>query len=504
MIYKHNYLFSWFGVFILILQLNTACSSTSQIQIDQPETGKKIDLVDCQLSTPELPIRLPAKCGSLTVLENPNDDQGRTIQLHLAVIPAVSRKPVSDPLFFITGGPGQAATQSFVTLSAAFEKIQQNRDIVLVDQRGTGGSHPLNCPLPISGKTFDELSDVEVQDFIQNCLANLNADPRYFTTPFAVDDLDTVREALGYDQINLYGISYGTRVALTYLRQHAEHVRTVILDGVVPNQSFIGLDAARDAQDALDSIFARCAAEVNCHEAFPYINDEFKSLLAELDRQPIHVNLSEPSTGEPIDLSFSREMLGTAIRLLSYTPETAALLPLLIHKAEAEGDYTLLAADYLLVTEQVSDTVSNGLNYAVLCSEDAPFISPNQAGQANAGTYLGNLQTDELLKICASWPKGELPGDYKTPVNSDVPVLLLSGEDDPVTPPENAELASQTLNDSLHIIAPGQGHGVINRGCISQIATKFVDTGTNTYLNTGCVQEIKPLPFFINFSGSQP
>lgn len=485
---------------IILGLLITACApaAPTESRVQPPA----IALESCQLSAPGSAARLPAKCGTLTVYEDRTAGTGRQIDLHLAVLPAVSRSPAPDPLFFLTGGPGQAATESYLQIGSAFNKINQNRDIVLVDQRGTGQSHPLACP-DLPDESLSEFGDEQLTAWLDDCLTQLDADPRFYTTSIAMDDLDQVREALGYQAINIYGVSYGTRAALTYLQQHQAHVRAVILDGVVPQDEALGLDVARDAQRVLDLIFERCNADPACHEAYPNLRAEFDSILTTLDTEPVKLTLPHPVSGGSTELTLTRDTVAVSVRLLSYTPETVALLPLLIHQA-ASGNYNLLAAQALMVDDQLSSSITEGMAYSVQCAEDAPFINTAYAEQANAGAYLGNSMTDGIAQICAAWPRGDIPAGFKQPVVSDVPVLLLSGEADPVTPPANADHAAQTLGNSLHLIAPGQGHNVIFRGCIPTIVADFVESGSVANLQTDCVNDIAPMPFFVNFSGPQP
>jgi pimeloyl-ACP methyl ester carboxylesterase len=319
-----------------------------------------------------------------------------------------------------------------------------------------------------------------------------------------MDDLDQVRAALGYEQINLYGVSYGTRAALTYLDQYPQHVRAVILDGVVAQDIALGLDAAHDAQRALDQIFLRCESLEDCRQAFPNVRSEFQSLLEDLKQQPVQITADHPITGERAEINFTSEKLASAVRLLTYAPETAALLPMLIHTTQASQDLSLLASQYLIVSSQLTDSISEGMNYSIVCAEDVPFFSPDETSQAGSGTYLGNSIVDGLIEVCKTWPRSEIPEGFKEPVQSDVPALLLSGEDDPVTPPQNAERAAGTLPNALHLVAPGQGHNVIYRGCIPRIAGDFIEDGSVQNLDTACVDQIRPMPFFLNFSGPNP
>ncbi|GAB4580656.1 MAG: alpha/beta fold hydrolase [Anaerolineales bacterium] len=481
---------------LLLLVILSACSSSTPPSTPANQT---LPLEDCVLTASDSNPQLDARCGTLTVFENPQTQTGRQIDLHLAVIPAVSRNPAPDPLFFLTGGPGQAATESFLSVQAAFRDINRNRDIVLVDQRGTGQSHPLRCEFP---ENIETDKNTDLAPLLETCLAELDADPTLYTTAIAMHDLEQVRQALGYGQINLYGLSYGTRAALTYLHLYPENVRTVILDGVVPQQVNLGLDVAADAQNALNLIFARCANDPTCAENFPDLPARFNAILTQLDEAPSPVRVTNPISAEMLEFDFTREMFTLVIRFYSYSPETVALLPLLI--STAQEDYTRLASQYLILTADLTATINNAMSYSVQCAEDVPFYTAEQSAQAAEGTYLGEMVSGGLLEICKTWPRGVIPPDFKNPVQSDVPVLLLSGEHDPVTPPANADLAAETLPNSLHLIAPGQGHNVIIRGCLAELAEQFLVNGNFEGLDTTCVNDIEPFPFFINFSGPTP
>ncbi len=498
------------GVLVVAGLLLSACGEAAAplaAAKDAATPAPKLALADCQLTSPGLTASVKAQCGTWTVPEDRAHPEGRKIDLRVAVVAAVSRSPAADPLFFLSGGPGQAATESYVALSGAFDRIRQKRSIVLVDQRGTGQSNALHCPSEAQTDEDFSLDEAQLQaatvQHLKDCLAQLPGDPRFYTTAIAMQDLDEVRAALGYAQIDLYGVSYGTRAAQAYLRQYPAHVRTVILDGVLPQDAVLGLDVARDAQRAMDLIFARCAADAGCHAAFPDVRAEFNALLAALEKAPAQVNLPHPVTGKQMDVRLTRREVALSVRLMSYSPETAALLPLLIHTA-AQGDYAPLAAQSLMVSEDLARSISLGMNLSVVCAEDAPFLTPAAAAQANRDTYLQGAETDSLAQMCALWPHGDIPADYKQPVTSAVPVLLLSGEADPVTPPANADRVAQTLTNSLRVVVPGDGHNVIYRGCLPQLAADFVKNGSVQGLDPACAQHIQPFPFFTTFTGPQP
>lgn len=484
---------------LLIFALLTACSNSGTSSSKRARST--IPLEPCQLAAPDGPARLAAKCGKLTVYENRAAQSGRQIDLRIAVLPAISRTPAADPFVFVTGGPGEAATQDYVLFADAFKHINEKRDILLVDQRGTGQSHPLGCP---SSETDSGNDDAAMEVQVNRCIQQLDADPRLYTTLDAVADLDQVRAALGYDQFNLYGISYGTRVVQTYLAHYPDRVRTVILDGVVSPARPLGLTMASDAQRALDMIFARCAADPSCHSAFPNLAGDLAALIERVDKEPVSVTISHPTTGEPTKVEVNRSTLAAAIRLFSYAPETAALLPLLIHSARASGDLSHLAAQAQIVTRQLEGSLSIGLHHSVVCSEDVPFYAnaaPLAEGEKRA--YMGE-QYKELERLCKYWPSRPVPAESLAPVKSSVPVLLLSGEADPVTPPLNAEQVAAAYPSSLLLVARGQGHGIVTRGCTHRVATDFVEKGALKDLDVACVKDIQPMPFFLTLTGTAP
>ena len=457
----------------------------------------------CQIGMPDSALHKQAQCFTLTVPENYAKPTGKHIRLHIAVLKAHTGKPAPDPLFFIAGGPGEASTQAYVQEAAAFERIRASHAIVLVDQRGTGDSNPLDCP---SGPDTPAIpSPAEIQQQTETCLKQLPGDPRFYTTTVAVRDLDAVRTALGYAEINLYGISYGTRVALEYLREFPQHVRSVILDGVVPPDWNVGETAPQTAQQALDKIFQRCADERGCQRAFPDLPATFARLEHKLKQSPISVNLRDSLNAAPLTQTLSWETAAGAVQLLSYVSDTAALLPLLIHQAGVAHDYAPLLANAQYLSGQLSGAVALGMHAAVLCTEDLPFYpAGNTAQKAAAATYLGAAPLTLLSESCAHWPRGVMEPDFKKPVVSDKPVLLLSGADDPITPPANAAHVARTLANSLALVIPGQGHGNAWRGCVPQLMADFVQQASLKNLDGACVQKIKPFPFFTRFTGPGP
>lgn len=485
-----------------LLMMLACCGLAHAAVSAKPDPG--LTFTPCQIGLANTLLHMQAECTSLSVPEDYTRPDGKHIRLHIAVLRAQTAKPAADPLFFIAGGPGEASTQAYPQEAAAFEDLRSERAIVLVDQRGTGESNPLNCP-EVS-QSLAPATSTEVSQQTKACLAQLSGDPRFFTTSVAVKDLDAVRAALGYKEIDLYGISYGTRVALQYLRDYPEHTRSVILDGVVPPDWNVGESAAQDAQRAWLRISMRCALEdPACHKAFPDLPSVFLKLEQALKQHPASVHLRNPLTGAPEAATLDWPTAASAVQLLSYTSETAALLPLLIHQAGVEHDYAPLLANAELVNRQINGAVALGMHAAVLCTEDVPFYPPALPDSpAIVDTYMGSAAVSELMQSCAHWPRGVMAPDFKKPVISAKPVLLLSGEDDPITPPANAALVARTLSNSLSIVLAGQGHGNAWRGCVPRLIEQFIRQASVTNLDTACIKKLKPFPFFTSFTGPGP
>jgi len=460
-----------------------------------------IKLDDCRLSHREALPTIAARCGRLAVAENPDVPTARRISLAIAVVPAISRKPRPDPLYLLAGGPGQSAREAFVAVAGAFTAVRRDRDIVLVDQRGTGGSSRLDCELPGDDLDRPEPRPEDLHRLAQDCLRRLPGDPRFYTTSVAVRDLEAVRAALGHERINLYGVSYGTRVAQHYARRYPRRARALVLDGVVPPTLALGPGMALDAQRALELGFARCSAEPACREAFGDPRLSFQALLGRLEGSAVPVGFRDPVTGLPRQLAFGREHLVLATRLLSYGTSTAALLPLLIDRA-ARDDLAPLAAQAAMIAPRLRGELAYGMHNAVVCTEDLPFVDALTVDRAALSrTYFGTAPLDGLLALCRDWPRGLLDADLKAPLRSDVPALLLSGEADPVTPPAYGALAARGFSDVRHLVLAGQGHGQFATGCVPQLLRRFLELGTTRELDTRCAALARAAPFFLDFNG---
>ncbi len=462
-----------------------------------------VELEDCRISAgPGYP-GLKARCGILLRPLDPDDDNSPLIDLNVAVIPALTLEPEADAFVPIAGGPGGSTIEFYAAWSGAFENVRRDRDIVLLDQRGTGSSAPLDCELD-EDVVAGEYSAEETLAATRECLARLPHDPRYFTTSVAVRDLEALRVALGYAAFNVYGSSYGTRVAQHYARRYPGSTRSVILDGVVPPTLPLGPDIAIEAQRALDAIFARCAESAECAAAFPELETRFAVLKALLEAEPATLELPHPTTGRPVEARFGAPELAGAVRLLSYHPSSIALIPLLVAEA-ADGNLAPLVAQHLLSSSAMADALSFGMHNAVVCTEDVPFIDVSDETRAElAQTYIGPLMLDALQTICSAWPAGVIDADLREPLEGELPVLLLSGEADPITPPAYAELAAAGLRNAAHLVGRGQGHGLAPRGCVPRLLGEFVASASVAELDTDCLDRQHAMPFFLDFTGPAP
>jgi pimeloyl-ACP methyl ester carboxylesterase len=470
-----------------------------------PPSSASLNLSSCQLEHPQRLTVVAADCGELRVPENPDRPSGRQIALFVARIPATNRHKQPDPVFVLAGGPGMAATTFYVTVAPVFTRIHRDRDIVLLDQRGTGRSNPLSCP----GEAATELESdqQEIADDARRCLAQLGtkADVAQYTTSVAVKDLDRLRQALGYEQINLYGVSYGTRVAQQYLRRFPSHTRSMVLDGVVPPELSLGASMALDAEHSLERILARCARQSECRNRLGDPAQDYHALWAMLKSHPVPVSVADPTSGAPTNFNFTTFHLASVLRLSIYSTELTALLPLLLHETHATQDFSRLAAQFLLLTRSYTGVVAVGMNNTVTCTEDMASFDPGSVDRAKLeNTFLGTAQLDGLLTICKLWPQGPIDADFHAPLRSSAPALLLSGSDDPVTPPAYAELVHRELPNSLHVVLQNFGHGQLAAPCVDRVMDQFIRSGSVAGLDAACTRADKPTPFFITLNGPPP
>jgi pimeloyl-ACP methyl ester carboxylesterase len=439
-----------------------------------------------------------AYCTDFDVPEDWDTPTGRHIQLRVAIVRSTAAHSQGDLVTYLAGGPGGAATEEYPALASAFAPLRQRRDILLVDQRGTGASNALSC-----APSADEVQDIaDSRQLTQNCLTKVrqHAAPEYYTTTDATRDLEAVRQALGAPLLNLYGVSYGTRLAQQYAGRYPAAVRSVALDSVLPNPLVLGSEHARNLEQALRALFALCTFDDQCKQNF---GDTYATLYRLRDRlrtHPERLSLRDPNNYEPLQLELNAQDLVAIVRLYAYSGVTASLLPLMLHEAD-QGNYAPLLSQKKLLSDSLGVQISGGMELSVICTEDADLLTP-QPDDAN--TLLGDSFQTRLKAACSVWPKGKRPADFHRPWVSSLPVLILAGQYDPVTPPAYAEQVLQSLSQARVLLAAGQGHGVLAAGCMPRLVSEFFDEPDPTKLNALCLEALGDTPAFVDFNGAPP
>jgi pimeloyl-ACP methyl ester carboxylesterase len=468
----------------------TACSN------DAPP-ARTLALATCRLPS----VESDAQCGTLEVWENRATRQGRRININVAVIPARLRSREPDPIVLFAGGPGQSAVALAAQVMPIFTKLNDTRDILLVDQRGTGQSNPLDCDDDEDQPLQSMFEDALPERLVEGCLQSLDADPSQYATPEAVADMEEVRAALGYDKLNLWGGSYGTRVALEYLRRHGEHVRSVVLDGVAPSTMKLPLSFVTDGEAALERLVRDCEGEVLCHRSYPGLRQTIERLRGDLSRRPLRAAIQDPRTGERDTIRVNENVFLSGLFRPLYVAELASLLPYGV-EAAARGDFNPLLAQNLEFSDDVSQNLSLGMHLSVICTEDIPRVTEQDLASAGSA-FFGRALIDDFVRACGAWPRGKLPADFYDPVKSDVPVLILSGGIDPATPPRHGDEVARTLTHATHLVAPHLGHGVSLHGCAPRLIDAFVRKASAEGLDAKCLERI-PRPLFLLPLGPLP
>ncbi len=481
-----------------------AQASTTAVPVAPRKLGS-LAFQPCTLSQNYSVASVEAQCTTLKVPLDYAHPQGQHIELAIAWVPPKD-DGAPDPVFMLAGGPGQSARDSFPQIAGAFDDVLKKRGVILLDQRGTGASHPLTCKdesgkNSVVEKESDDSPDA-VRRFTARCRDQLsrNTDLRFYTTTDAIQDIDTVRAAIGVGQINLVGVSYGTRVAQQYARRYPSHTRTVLLDSVVPNELILGNDFARNLEEALDANFKRCASVPDCSTRMGNPREHLNALLKQLDAAPVPVNYRDPMTNQPLHENLTRGHLAVIARMYAYMPILAASLPLTLSEA-SNGHYESLMAQAKMMSGTLSESIMPGMQFSVMCAEDADQM---QADPAYAGSVLGNELVDTMRAQCEVWPKGARPADFHQPFKSTLPVLVLEGEFDPVTPPRYGEQVVKNLPNGRLLVLRGQGHNVIPVGCMPKLMARFIDTASAKSLDASCLEKLPYAPPFTSYNGWEP
>ena len=445
-----------------------------------PNTGKGIDLKVCDTQG------LKAECGKLAVYEDRAAQSGRMIEINFVRVQASGSPVQPDPLFYFTGGPGGAGTEQYGLAASMFAEINQHRDVVFFDQRGTGESNKLLCP--------EIQEDESTEDYVKRCLDDLPGDPRFYTTTIAVDDVDDIRQALGYEKINLYGVSYGVTAAQVYMNRYPEHVRSATLDhGTLLQISFTDV-MARNSQIVLDRVLERCQAEPSCRKKYPDLENEFASLLKALE-QPVQTGQFDPNTSRPVVLT--RSIFNVTLHNQIMSASASAQLPSLIHAA-AGGNWDPLANKYLQLTMLYPEQQYMVMPQMIWCFEDwAVGTSEGIARLGGDSYYLETaLEGQKIYEAgCKLLPDPGESAHHGPALPSDIPVLLFSGDSDPQNPPENVAGYQEIWPNSLDVVQPGVSHIYSPAPCWNSIMAAFVASGSVEDLPLACV-EASQMPDF--------
>ena len=446
-----------------------------------------------QLTSPcQLPgVAQPARCGALSVLENPKRADSRRLAIHFAVIPASSGKALPDPIVVLMGGPGEMAIESASLYVGQFASLLSDRDLLLVDQRGTGQSAPLECHLFSPADPAASVRDFFPPAAVSKCVSKLEktADLTRYTFPYFASDLEQVRQALGYGPLNLFAGSFGTRAAQSYLRQYPQSVRTTYLGSPVPIDAGGPLDFARTEQVALDHTFERCTADAACRAAFPNLRDDLQQLVKRLDAGEVRVDV--PGVPNPVVLSRGR--VAEWVRSRLYRPHDAAALPWFLHRAYA-GDWSPIVDNMLSHARDIEEDLGFGLFFAITCSEDVPFLDEKDVAANTRGTFLEDYRLRQQQAACKLWPRAELPAGCRQPIRSAIPTLFVTGDLDGGTPLWFTDRVAQGFSNHVTVVVQGQGHTEWNE-CVARKYEQLVRSGSVRGLNSPSCPPIPPPPF---------
>jgi pimeloyl-ACP methyl ester carboxylesterase len=487
----------------------SAPASAKPVKPAPPATMKmgRLTLTACELKRLNSSATTPAFCAKFPVPENRADPRSRRIDLKLAILKSDSTVPDKDLVVYLAGGPGQSAIQTYPELAPAFAPLLKHHDVLLLDQRGTGGSNPLDCPVvekQMKQLGASDLTLAQRVEQVNKCASEVEkkSDPRHYTTTDAIADLEAVREALGATKLNLIGVSYGTRVAQHYAAAHPEAVRSIVLDGVVPNQMVVGETFAEALEGSLKLQSAACSETPACRQAFGDWYATLQQLHATLkDEAPQQVTFDDPYSYKPVTKTLTADNLVGVVRMFSYSTITAALLPLAIDEA-ARGNYAPLMGQSKLLSGDLSESMQGGMQLSVICTEDAPLMKPRPQ---DTDLLLGTELIDGLLAECKVWPHDPMPKDFHAPFKSSIPTLLISGERDPVTPPGYADEVLKGLSNGRSLVVKGLGHAEpMYAGCMPDLVDKFITGLEPKKLDAHCLDKIGPIPAFVNFNGAAP
>jgi pimeloyl-ACP methyl ester carboxylesterase len=483
-----------FPVILLAASVESVSLGPLPLAAQSPATAR-LDLSPCHIDG----LAEEILCGIHEVFEDRDRQSGRKIPIHVAVLPSLRRPAEPDPLFVMAGGPGQGGRGLAPAAARSFRAVRRHRDIVLVDLRGTGESAPLNCD--ISGDEIAALEEADVARIARDCSAALDADPRLYTHRNSLADLDEVRQRLGYRSINLWGGSWGTRASLLYALRYPEATRSVVLDGAAALTMDFPRTASADAQAALEGVIERCRVEADCRKTYPDPRAEIERFVARFASGRA-VAVRHPRTHAPVMVTLSVGLATDILRGALYVPRDTAAVFQLVRQA-ADGDVGPLLAQFMRTSSVTVDDMALGATFSVLCSEDLPRVRGADFAADARGSIFGTAYADIWNVRCAAWAAGP-PLDEAADATSNAPALILSGGDDPVTPPRAGELMARHFPRHGHIVVPRAAHNTSFSGCVPDLIAEFIADANADGLDTACVNTITGWPFVLSTAGSVP
>ncbi len=478
------------GMFILALFANLSCVAVSTAP--QIERHSQIELKPCRFANHKSDLL----CGKYAVYENRAAMSGRMISLNVIVAPAYASAPQPDPVFFLAGGPGQGQARiASASEDALMRELRRDRDLIFIDQRGTGNSNNLDCSLNPRNTVQDYFTELFIPEQVARCQRTLSekAELQFYTTNVAVEDLAQVRAALGYEKINLYGVSYGTLVALEYLRRFPQDVRTLALAGVSTPAAQLPLQFAQGTERAMKRLLEDCSADPACAAAYPNLTNEFAIVLVQLDGGAFTTGFHGQTRNDSEPVRLSRAVFVEQLRLMLYNHGSARLIPLMIHAA-AHGDWTVFAKIRARSSGNSVFAASTGVYFTVTCSESVPFITENDIVKYTNGTIVDEYRVRRHQRACQEWPRAPVLAEFLESVKSAAPALMLSGEIDPATPFEFAQAALTDLPNGRHIILRNTPHSYGSE-CASHLIVKFIAEGSAKDLDESCAARLRRPPF---------
>ena len=455
----------------------------------------KLTLDNCHLGE----IRSQVKCGKLEVPENYQQPDGDKIAINFAVLPAIDDSEYKAPLMFLAGGPGQAAVELATGLNHVFREVRKTRDIILVDQRGTGESSALSCDFEAVDNVYSSLPDALEPQEVKECVAQFKGDVTQYNSENAIRDFDAIRAALGHEKLNIYGGSYGTRAGLVFMRMFPESLESVVLDSVGPIEVPIGMFGQSGAR-SFELLLENCKNSESCHKAFPNLAEEFQAVKARLAKDVANIDILHPRLGTPTKLVIDDTKFTGNLRFQLYGMEGRSMVPLVIHQAFL-GNYQPLIG--LMARTEDEQLVYTGLLFNIVCNEDIPRVSEaDKAADAN-NNFDGKDSHSAWDMVCPFFPEYRPSEDFYQSVTADIPTLILSGNLDPVTPPSNGEYSAKSLPNSHHIIVENASHTVAMSTCASDIINEFLTSKTPKALDESCLKDIPQETFMTSVNGIQ-